>query len=178
MHDYNVHEVFYINYEIHDQFKNYGHEILEQHPPHHHQEVVFFEIFCNRIRTFVVLWRRQSQIIHNSPGSEDPVRGIHSIGRLWIRTHITYLPSRLWGGQGEDRKNQCVYPIKGLLWTVGTPLNHVYIIDVVTEQKTHWIILILIAHLFYLFLVLTLTKSCNNHCLLYRYVNHCCYHLE
>lgn len=33
MHDYNVHEVFYINYEIHDQFKNYGHEILEQHPP-------------------------------------------------------------------------------------------------------------------------------------------------
>ena len=98
-------------------------------------EVVFFEIFCNRIRTFVVLWRRQSQIIHNSPGSEDPVRGIHSIGRLWIRTHITYLPSRLWGGQGEDRKNQCVYPIKGLLWTVGTPLNHVYIIDVVTEQK-------------------------------------------
>lgn len=122
--------------KIHDQFKNYGHEILKQPPhPHPNPEVVFFEIFCNRIRTFVVLWRRQSQIIHNSPGSEDPVRGIHSIGRLWIRTHITYLPSRLWGGQGEDRKNQCVYPIKGLLWTVGTPLNHVYIIDVVTEQK-------------------------------------------
>lgn len=135
MHDYNVHEVFYINYEIHDQFKNYGHEILEQPPPTSQLEVVLFEILCNRIRTFVVLWRRQSQIIHNSPGSKDPVWGIHSIGRLWIRTHITYLPSRLWGGQGEDRKNQCVYPIKGLLWTVGTPLNHVYIIDVVTEQK-------------------------------------------
>lgn len=103
-------------------------------PPPPTRSCLLWNLF-NRIRTFVVLWRRQSQIIHNSPGSEDPVRGIHSIGRLWIRTHITYLPSRLWGGQGEDRKNQCVYPIKGLLWTVGTPLNHVYIIDVVTEQK-------------------------------------------
>lgn len=47
MHDYNVHEVFYINYEIHDQFKNYGHEILEQPTPtpHPQPEVVFFEIF-------------------------------------------------------------------------------------------------------------------------------------